>query len=146
MDRLDHTFQATDYVDVVETDELRCLLQGIRSEKDTSGISKTICEWDSVDADAITNFVAENVERWQKVSAIVFSCNPTNPEINLDEGIILPARVVSTSAGKLWSLSGDDLGIVTLDRLKGAAVEKNYYTSSGDYRRDGCVQAVAWTS
>lgn len=74
-----------------------------------------------------------------KLQVIVFS--------NVDQyigAVYLSAGQVFLNLGTIWDAVGEDLCITTQDLKNGLCLEFNFYTDTGEYKKEGIYKYSAW--
>jgi hypothetical protein len=96
-------------------------------------------EWPTAQKDDLLGFLRGLSRHVGSLDVVLFS--------DVDE-YIGAARVrtdaVLEHPMRLWEFVGNDLALATPDLSSGLCVEMNYYTSEGEYNRDGIYSVTGW--
>ena len=133
----DYSISSSDFLELVETKRIRTLFYD-RVKFRENCLFK---EW-SIDCfEEVTNYLLEVDKAAGSVEVYLLS------DVDTYIGALqIHSSIVFYNVHSVWELVHDDLSLTSLNLQDGLCLERNYYSNSGEYHRDGLYQLTSWGS
>ena len=89
----------------------------------------------------IMSLIGDLTISYHDVSVVLFS--------SVDQyigAICLKVSEIFPNLEAIWNVIGEDLSVTTEDLKSGICLESNFYTETGEYRKDGVFKSSTWGS
>ncbi|MHB0998639.1 MAG: YxiF family protein [Armatimonadota bacterium] len=132
---INHPIDSSDFLDIDETTRLKTIFW----EKIADYEIHDAIVWNDGSLDYPIRYLRELDKQVDNIRVCLF-----HEDDKYIGALQIPSSVIFNNVEKIWNLTRTEIEIITSDAESGLDLEHDYYTSAGEYIRDGFFQLECW--